>query len=163
MGLRVYVRRNGALPKHVILLNVLQTNRPFEPEAERCKTIPLGANIVSVNARYGYMQPPNVPGLLRSLKQAGLIKINENRWTIQVGEEELIIEKSMPWLRRVMLRYFNQILRIANPADRYFGMREHAGRNKTVIPVVVGRDSARVAITDEEAVEDVRPSRASAP
>jgi len=62
-----------------------------------------------------------------------------------------------------MLRYFQQILRIANPADRYFGMREHAGRNKTVIPVVVGPDSARIAITDEEPVEDVRPSRASAP
>jgi KUP system potassium uptake protein len=163
MGLRVYVRRNGAIPKHVILLNVLQTNRPFEPEKERCKTIQLGANIVSVNARYGYMQPPNVPKLLRELKQAGLIKINESRWTIQVGEEEIIIEGSMPWLRRLMLRYFNLILRVANPADRYFGMREHAGRNKTVIPVVIGPDSARVAITDEEPVEDVRPSRASAP
>ncbi|MCK9462542.1 MAG: KUP/HAK/KT family potassium transporter [Proteobacteria bacterium] len=163
MGLRVYVRRNGAVPKHVILLNVLQTNRPFEPEDERCKTIPLGANIVAVNARYGYMQPPNVPNLLRSLKQAGIIKINENRWTIQVGEEELIIEKSLPWLRRLMLRYFQLILRIANPADRYFGMREQAGRNKTVIPIVVGPDSARIAITDEEPVEDIRPSRASAP
>jgi KUP system potassium uptake protein len=163
MGLRVYVRRNGAIPKHVILLNVLQTNRPYEPEGESCRTIPLGANIVSVNARYGYMQPPNVPELLRALKLAGLIKINENRWTIQVGEEELIIEKSLPWLRRVMLRYFHLILRVANPADRYFGMREHAGRNKTVIPVVVGVDSARVAITDEEPVEDVRSSRASAP
>jgi KUP system potassium uptake protein len=163
MGLRVYVRRNGALPKHVILLNVLQTNRPYEPEEGRCKTIPLGANIVSVNARYGYMQPPNVPDLLRSLKLAGLIKINENRWTIQVGEEELIIERSLPWLRRLMLRYFQMILRIANPADRYFGMREHAGRNKTVVPVVVGADSAYVRITDEEAVEDVRASRASQP
>jgi KUP system potassium uptake protein len=163
IGLRVYVRRNGALPKHVILLNVLQTDRPFEPEKERCKTIPLGANIVSVNARYGYMQPPNVPRLLRGLKQAGLVKINENRWTIQVGEEELIIEKSLPWLRRIMLRYFQLILRVANPADRYFGMREHAGRNKTVIPVVVGPDSARIAITDEEPVEDVRSNRASAP
>jgi KUP system potassium uptake protein len=164
MGLRVYVRRNGALPKHVILLNVLQTNRPFVPDEERHNTVALGANIVSVNAKYGYMQTPSVPELLRALKQMGRIKINENRWTIQVGEEELIIDKSLPWLRRGMLRYFQLILRLANPADRYFGMREHAGRNKTVIPVFVGTKSVHVAITDEELVEDtVRTSRAPAP
>ena len=164
MGLRVYVRRNGALPKHVILLNVLQTNRPFVSDEERHETIALGANIVSVNAKYGYMQTPSVPELLRTLKQMGRIKINENRWTIQVGEEELIIDKSLPWLRRGMLRYFQFILRLANPADRYFGMREHAGRNKTVIPVFVGTNSVLGAITDEELTEDaVRTSRSPSP
>jgi len=42
------------------------------------------------------------------------------------------------------------ILHLAIPADRYFGLREYAGRNKVVIPVIVGRHGARVAISDEE-------------
>ncbi|MDD5309088.1 MAG: KUP/HAK/KT family potassium transporter [Deltaproteobacteria bacterium] len=164
IGLRVYIRRNGAMPKHVILLNVLQMNRPSVPASERYKVIPLGANIVSVNAQYGYMQTPHVPTLLKSLKRAGLIKINESRWTVQVGEEEIIIDKSLSLMRRQMLRFFIVILRLSNPADRYFGMREHAGRNKTVIPVVIGADFSRIAIVDEEPIEEaIRASQDPGP
>jgi len=154
IGLRVYIRRNGALPKHVILLNIAQVSQPFVPMKERWNIIPLGANIVSVNARYGYTQTPHVPNLLRTLKQAGLIKINENRWTIQVGEEELILDPSLPFFRRLRLRFFQLILRLSNPADRYFGMREQAGRNKTVVPIIIGPKGAKISIVDEEITEE---------
>ena len=36
IGLRIYIRRNGAIPKHIILLNVAQLSRPVVPEEERC-------------------------------------------------------------------------------------------------------------------------------
>jgi hypothetical protein len=42
------------------------------------------------------------------------------------------------------------IMRFTNSADRYFGLREFAGRNKTVIPVVVGHNFARVTVLDSE-------------
>ena len=150
IGLRIYVRRNGAMPKHVILLNVAQISQPVVSDEKRCDVIPLGANIVAINVRYGYMQNPDVPSLLRTLKKNKIIKINENRWTIQVGEEEIIVDPSLRFYRRVMLRFFMFIMRFTNSADRYFGLREFAGRNKTVIPVVIGHNFARVTVLDSE-------------
>ena len=151
-GLRIYVKRNGALPKHIILLNVSQMSVPAVPAGEYVQVIRLGANVVSVNVHYGYMQKPDVPSILRSLKEKGLIKLNEKRWTIQVGEEEIIIDPSLTPLRRLMVRYFLFIMRFTNSADRYFGLREFAGRNKMVIPVVIGHRFARVTVLDDEPI-----------
>ncbi|MBW6486370.1 MAG: hypothetical protein K0B01_09500 [Syntrophobacterales bacterium] len=39
------------------------------------------------------------------------------------------------------------------PTDRYFGLREFAGRNKTIIPVVIGRKSAHVIVLDDDPVD----------
>jgi KUP system potassium uptake protein len=150
MGLRIYIRRNGAMPKHVLLLNVALENRPAVPDEERFDVVQLGANIVAINARWGYMQTPNVPNLLRTLKQKSLIKINEKRWTIQVGEEEILIHPSLGFFRRMMIKYFLVIMRFTNSADRYFGLREFAGRNKTVVPVMIGHKFARVIVFDDE-------------
>jgi KUP system potassium uptake protein len=163
IGLRIYIRRNGAIPKHIILLNVAQLSRPVIPEKERCDVIPLGAKIVAINVRYGYMQPPDVPSLLRILKNQKRIKINEKRWTIQVGEEEILSDPSLRFFRRLMLRFFMFIMRFTNSADRYFGLRQFAGRNKTVIPVVIGRGFARVTVLDDEPVYQFPGGMASPP
>jgi len=150
IGLRIYIRRNGAIPKHIILLNISQLNRPIVPEKERFDVIPLGVNTVAINARYGYTQRPDVPLLLHSLRGKGLIRINERRWTIQIGEEEILIDSSLRFFRRLMLRFYLTIMRFTNSADRYFGLREFAGRNKTVIPVVIGRKFAHVIVLDDD-------------
>jgi len=153
IGLRIYIRRNGAIPKHIILLNVAQLSRPVVPDTERFDVISLGVNTVAVNARYGYTQKPDVPVLLRTLKRKGLLRINERRWTIQVGEEEILLDSSLRLFRRLMLRFFLTIMRFTNSADRYFGLREFAGRNKTIIPVVIGRKSAHVIVLDDDPVD----------
>ena len=153
IGLRIYIRRNGAMPKHIILLNVAQLSRPVVPDAERFDVISLGVNTVAVNARYGYTQKPDVPVLLRTLKRKGLLRINERRWTIQVGEEEILLDPSLRLFRRLMLRFFLTIMRFTNSADRYFGLREFAGRNKTIIPVVIGRKFAHVIVLDDDPAE----------
>ena len=154
IGLRIYVRRNGAMPKHIILLNVAQIGEPHVPDTNRFDMIPLGANTIAINVRYGYMQKPDIPSLLRSLKEKKLIKINEKRWTILIGEEEILIDPSLRLFRRLMLRFFLFIMRFTNSADRNFGLREFAGRNKTVIPVVIGDTFARVTVLDSEPIYD---------
>jgi KUP system potassium uptake protein len=150
VGLRVYIRRNGAIPKHVVILHVAQLSVPYVDDEERYSVIPLGSGVVAVGARWGYMQAPDVPSLLRELRRAGLIRINESRWTIQSGEEAIVPEPALSWLQHRALIVFQQLLHLSTPADRYFGLREYAGRNKIVVPVIVGRDGARVAISDEE-------------
>lgn len=153
IGLRIYIRRNGAMPKHIILLNVSQLSRPVVAKAERFDVIPLGVNTVAINARYGYTQRPDVPALLHTLRGKGLIRLNEKRWTIQIGEEEILIDPSLRFFRRTMLRFFLTIMRFTNSADRYFGLREFAGRNKTIIPVVIGRKFSHVIVLDDDPVD----------
>ena len=41
-------------------------------------------------------------------------------------------------------------MRFTNSADRYFGLREFAGRSKTVVPVVVGHGYSRITVMDDE-------------
>ena len=154
IGLRIYLRRNGAMPKHIILLNIAQTGKPTVPEEDRFDIVSLGVNTVAINVRYGYMQRPDVPSLLRSLKEKKLIKINEKRWTILIGEEEILLHPSLRFSRRLMLRFFLFIMRFTNSADRNFGLREFAGRNKTIIPVVIGDNFARVTVLDDEPIYD---------
>jgi KUP system potassium uptake protein len=154
VGLRIYLKRNGALPKHVILLNVMQTAHPFVKDSNRFEVVNLGANVVAVNARWGYMQAPDVPGLLLELKSKGLIKINANHWTVQVGEEEIILDPKLSMFKRTVLKYFQIITHFTTPADRYFGMREFAGRAKTVVPILVEPHGARIIVADEELTED---------
>jgi KUP system potassium uptake protein len=160
VGLRIYVKRNGAMPKHIILLNVSQVSVPTVPTNEYVQVINLGASLVAVNVHYGYMQKPDVPAILRSLKEQGRIKLNEKRWTIQVGEEEIIIYPSLSPFRRMTIRYFLFIMRFTNSADRYFGLREFAGRNKMVIPIMIGHRFARVTVMDDE---PANPELASEP
>ena len=63
-----------------------------------------------------------------------------------------MIDPSLRFFHRLMLRTYMIIMRFTNPADRYFGMREFAGRNKTVIPVLIGRRFARVTVLDREPI-----------
>ncbi len=168
VGLRIYLKRNGALPKHVIMLNVMQTSNAFVPDAERFDVINLGANVVAINARWGYMQSPDVPGLLLELKRTGRIKINARHWTVQVGEEEIILDPELSLFKRSVFKYFQIITHFTTPADRYFGMREFAGRAKTVVPILVEPHGAKIIIADEELAEDGSippdsPDRASSP
>jgi len=149
VGLRIFMKRTGALPKHITLLHVDQQSRPYVPEEERHTVAQLGARVVSVSARYGYMEPPDVPALLLELKRKGLIKINQKRWTVQTGEEEILLEAELPWTRRLGMRFFQLVLRLSSPADRYFGLREYAGRAKTVVPIQVGPEAARIVIFDD--------------
>ncbi|HRY97117.1 MAG TPA: KUP/HAK/KT family potassium transporter [Myxococcota bacterium] len=151
VGVRIFMKRTGLLPKHITLLHVDQQSRPHVPEEERHTVVQLGARVVSVHARYGYMEPPDLPALLLELKRRGLIKINQKRWTVQTGEEEILLEADLPCLRRLAMRFFQVLLRISTPADRYFGLREYAGRAKTVVPIQVGAQGARIVIQDDGA------------
>jgi KUP system potassium uptake protein len=150
VGLRIFLKRTGALPKHVILLNITQVSRPYVPEEERYEVIPLGANIVAVNAQFGYMQSPDIPNLLRTLKRRKLIKIHEHRWTVQIGEEDIILDPSLSTLHHLGLRLFRTLLRISTSADRYFGLMEFAGRAKTMVPVRITEQGARIVVSDDE-------------
>ena len=70
LAMRAIVEHNHVLAEHVIILTVETENVPRLPDSERMSHDDLGYasdGIVHVEARYGYMERPNVPKALEML------------------------------------------------------------------------------------------------
>jgi KUP system potassium uptake protein len=73
LAMRANVEHNHVLHKHVLILAIETTTAPHVPTAERITVDDLGYKddrIVHVTARFGYMDPQNVPALLPLLREA---------------------------------------------------------------------------------------------
>ncbi|MDX2167261.1 MAG: KUP/HAK/KT family potassium transporter [Deltaproteobacteria bacterium] len=85
-GTAVFFTRSGGLPrmlwhhvalthalhKLVVVLTVQITDEPRVADTARLQIAPLGDDLVAVTARYGYMQRPNVPRVLREVAARGV-------------------------------------------------------------------------------------------
>ena len=60
-----HIRRIHVLHEHVLLLTIAFEHVPYIPAAERVTLEPLGQGFTRVIARYGFMDEPDVPALLR--------------------------------------------------------------------------------------------------
>jgi KUP system potassium uptake protein len=63
---------NHVLHEHALVLTVVATRLPYVPARERLdvKELPLG--VMRIVARYGFMQTPRVPALLKLLEKYGV-------------------------------------------------------------------------------------------
>jgi KUP system potassium uptake protein len=115
------------LPKHIIFLSILQTNRPFEIEQERYDaTVFVRDNtgtVVSVQARFGYMEQPDIRKALLALKEKHTVKIpvDPKRWLILVGAERFITPGNTI-IEKLRIALFSRLNRLAKPAIDYFGL-----------------------------------------
>ena len=112
-------------------------------------------------ANYGYMQKPDVPGILQVLNTHPVLRqLYLPLANIEIGEEELLVDPQTPWLRKLWVRLFALQLKLSRPAHRYFGLVwehpmiqdfigiEHL--SKTVVPVLVNRSGAQVLLPDRD-------------
>ena len=73
LAMRANVEHNHVLHSHVVILTIETTNAPHIPAAERITVDDLGYKddrITHVTARFGYMDPQNVPALLPLIGEA---------------------------------------------------------------------------------------------
>ena len=167
--LRAYLKRHGTVAKHLLLLTIDQQHLPLIEPARQYDIIPLGANVWTVVAHYGFMQQPDIPRILQEANaHPALCHLDLSLANIEIGEEELMVDPAMPWFRKLWVRAFTVQLKLSVPAHRYFGLGwEHpmsAGftgiehLSKTVVPVLVHRSGASIALPDR----DTRRALASA-
>jgi KUP system potassium uptake protein len=112
--------------------------------------IPIGHNIISVTATFGYLEQPSVRDALRDLKTAHAIEISADRWIVEVGEEDVIAGSDLPLEQHLRLSLFRTLLRVSTPAHKYLGLVYDAAVSKEIIPVVFSKDAARVALPELE-------------
>jgi KUP system potassium uptake protein len=148
--LRVFLKKTGALPRHLTLLHIHQIEEP-EVHGDRYEVIELRPGIVSVIVKYGYAEQPDIRKALHELQQQGRIRIPSERWIIESGEEEILMGESLSFWDRLRLGLFRTILRLSTPAYRYFGLGSDAGVSKSVLPVLFEKDGPHLQLPELEA------------
>jgi KUP system potassium uptake protein len=167
--LRAYLKRHGTVAKHLLLLTISRWPFPIIEPGRQYDIIPLGANVWTVVVHYGFMQQPDIPRIVHEANaHPELCHLDLSLANIEIGEEELMVDPATPWFRKLWVRAFTVQLKLSVPAHRYFGLVwdhpmsagfagiEHL--SKTVVPVLVHRSGASIALPDR----DKRPALASA-
>ena len=91
---------------------------------------------------------------MHALQARGEINIPSERWIVEVGEEEIIVDPNLTLAQKVRVILFKAILRSSTPAHKYFGLGFDAGISKETIPVTFNRSGAHVTLPELEIHED---------
>jgi KUP system potassium uptake protein len=148
--IRVFLKKTGALPRHITLLHIHQIEEA-EVHGDRYEVIEMRPGIVSVIVTYGYAEQPDIRKALHELQEQKRIRIPSERWIIESGEEEILLGQGLSFWNRLRLMLFRTILRLSTPAYRYFGLGSDAGVSKSVLPVLFEKDGPRLELPELEA------------
>jgi KUP system potassium uptake protein len=132
LAMRANYTHNHVLHEHVVIVSIETQPVPRVPVADRLVIDDLGYSddgITHVSARFGYMDEPNVPGLLRLLETTDIER------PIDVDEASYFLSKielrvgDAPTMARWRKRLFVATSRITADAAEYFDLP----RDRTVI------------------------------
>lgn len=84
-----HVKHNKVLHERVILMSVKTEDIPYVAEDERISCKDLGQKFFAVTARYGFMESPDVPAVLRGIQTFG-VAVRPLDTTYYLGRETLI-------------------------------------------------------------------------
>ena len=123
LALRANVEHNQILHQTVLILAIETMPVPHVPAAERIAVDDLGHKddrIAHVTARFGYMDQPNVPGLLPLIRQAGIeTPLDAGKLSYFLSRIE-IVRGNAPGMSRWRKRLFVATSRITADAAEYF-------------------------------------------
>jgi KUP system potassium uptake protein len=84
-----HVKHNKVLHEQVILMSVMTEDVPYVSDEDRITCTDLGQKFYEVTARYGFMDSPDVPAVLRGLQAWG-VAVRPLETTYYLGRETLI-------------------------------------------------------------------------
>jgi KUP system potassium uptake protein len=123
LAMRANVEHNHVLHKHVVILTIETTNAPHLPPAERITVDDLGYKddqITHVTARFGYMDPQNVPALLTLIPEAEIERpLDGDELSYFLSRIE-IVRGDNPGMSLWRKRLFIATSRITADAAEYF-------------------------------------------
>jgi KUP system potassium uptake protein len=120
MALLHQLKHNQVLHEQVVLLTIVTTNEPTVSDEERVKVTQLHAGFWRVIARYGFMENPNVPDVMKRAAMQGLATYR-GRTSYFLGRETFIPtgRSNMPHWRRVLFAF---LAKNARSPTEYFGI-----------------------------------------
>jgi KUP system potassium uptake protein len=128
LAMRATVEHLHTLHEHVVIVAVETEQRPHVPEAERLVISDLGFRddgISHISARFGFLDNPQVPLVLRAANDAGLecpLEVDEASYFLSKIELELTDQPGMAqWRKRIFLATAHLA---SDPVD-YFALPRH--------------------------------------
>jgi len=120
MALLHQLKHNQVLHEQVVLLTILTLNEPTVSNEQRVKVLQLHAGFWRVIARYGFMETPNVPEVMKLAAAQGLATYR-GRTSYFLGRETFIAtgRSNMPRWRRVLFAF---LARNARSPTEFFGI-----------------------------------------
>ncbi len=143
---RAYMRRNGAIPKHLILLHIDRAKTAYVRRGHH-SVIPFGANIWSVNSHFGFMEEINLPAIMATLMH-DISVLKHNRFLIEAGAEEVHVSSHISLWNRLRLRLFRLLQRIATPTYRYFGIESSTSLSTTTFHIYVDKSASSIRLPE---------------
>lgn len=141
---RLFIKRTGSVPKCMIFLQLSIQKTPELKEGTRYSVFDLGSDVFAVNARYGFMEEPDVRKLLSNLRERNLLPYDVSRCTIHAAEEDIIIDPGAPWPIRARGLFYKYLSQLAIPTFRYFGMGGDTNVSVVLIPIHVTAEGVNV-------------------
>jgi KUP system potassium uptake protein len=132
LAMRANVEHNHVLHKNVVILSVETLPRPYVADAERLVVDDLGYTddgITHVTARFGYLEEPNVPGVLARAAAAGLespVDLEDTSYYLSAIDLQIT---DAPGMSRWRKRLFVATSHVTADAADFFGLP----RDRTVI------------------------------
>ena len=132
LAMRANVEHNHILHKHVVILSIETQTVPYVAAADRLVLDDLGYTddgIIHATARFGYLEDPDVPSILRQAAAAGVegpLDVDEASYFLSTIELRVGDAPGMSHWRK---RLFVATSRITTDAAEYFGLP----RDRTVI------------------------------
>ncbi len=118
--LRHHYKHNQVLHERVVLLSIQNVDAPFVLPDRRITMSELGEEIHLVVAKFGFMEAPDVPALMRACVSLGL-DLDLERMTYYLGREALIVTPK-PGMAQWRKWLFSVTSRNARSATAYFGI-----------------------------------------
>ncbi len=120
MALLHQLKHNQVLHEQVVLLTIMTLNDPTVPEEARVRVTQLHAGFWRVIGRYGFMETPNVPDIMKRAASQGLATYR-GRTSYFLGRETFIAtgRSSMPRWRRVLFAF---LAKNARSPTEFFGI-----------------------------------------
>lgn len=112
------LKHNKILHERVVFMTLLVEDQPYVLPSKRVEVEDLGEGFWRVTGRYGFMQKPQVPRLLRRCKQHGL-DVAAEKSTFFLGRE-IIIPSAKPGMARWREHLFSFASKIAQQPATYF-------------------------------------------
>jgi KUP system potassium uptake protein len=115
-----HLKHNKVLHQTVILMSIEGEDVPQVRPAERVELTDLGQGFLQVVGHYGFMETPNIPGLLELLDDHGL-RVRARETSFYLGRETLLTtgNSRLPHWRKVL---FILMARNAQSATAFFNL-----------------------------------------
>jgi KUP system potassium uptake protein len=119
-----HLKHNRVLHEQVVLVSIQTLEIPSVPEAERLELKELGHGFFQIIAEYGFMETPDVPALLatvRARKLAPELRLEPMQMSYFLGRETLLPggpSKMARWRKRL----FIVMARNSQTASAFFGL-----------------------------------------